>query len=153
MPNEQERCRFGGHSQRSVPRGAAAVPCNRSLWPSCPFSNFRTPAEWVEAFLSLYHCSFRSPLLHQRLCTAPRLVTFGSLQSMVPKFTASGDELPEEESAEFYLIRHLAVMSSMLGYCRYIPFLGWGLWAMCMPLISRRWDRDQMKLDRIFQGL
>ncbi len=86
------------------------------------------------------------------------------------KITCSGDELPERESAivvcnhvswaDFYLIQHLALKSNMLGYCRYfakqqlkyVPLLGWGLWAMRMPLISRRWDRDQKELDRIFEG-
>ncbi|KAL9106073.1 MAG: hypothetical protein Q9227_008859 [Pyrenula ochraceoflavens] len=48
----------------------------------------------------------------------------------------------------------------MLGRCRYfakqqlkwVPFLGWGLWAMGMPLISRNWDKDQIELDRVFSG-
>jgi len=86
------------------------------------------------------------------------------------RITASGAPLPENESAivvsnhvswaDFYLIQHLAIRSCMLGRCRYfakqqlkwVPFLGWGLWAMGMPLISRRWDKDQKELDRIFRG-
>ncbi|KAK5459404.1 hypothetical protein LTS15_003532 [Exophiala xenobiotica] len=86
------------------------------------------------------------------------------------RITVSGEQLPRHESAvvvcnhvswiDFYLIQHLAVKSSMLGRCRYfakqqlrwVPFLGWGLWVMGMPLISRRWDRDQRELDRVFWG-
>jgi 1-acyl-sn-glycerol-3-phosphate acyltransferase len=86
------------------------------------------------------------------------------------RITTSGAELPKNESAiivsnhvswaDFYLIQHLALKSGMLGRCRWfakqqlkwVPFLGWGLWAMGMPLISRKWDRDQRELDRVFKG-
>ena len=86
------------------------------------------------------------------------------------KITVSGDPLPKNESAvvianhvswtDFYLIQHLAIRSGMLSRCRYfakqqlkwVPFLGWGLWAMGMPLISRKWDKDQRELDRVFRG-
>lgn len=86
------------------------------------------------------------------------------------RITTSGATLPRRESAivvanhvswiDFYLIQHVALRSSMLGRCRYfakqqlkwVPFLGWGLWAMGMPLISRRWDRDQKELERVFHG-
>lgn len=62
--------------------------------------------------------------------------------------TISGDILPPGESAivvsnhvewsDFYLIQALALRAGMLGRCRWfakqqlrwIPFLGWGLWAM-----------------------
>lgn len=82
----------------------------------------------------------------------------------------SGDEIPLKESAivicnhvswtDFYLIQQLALKANMLGYCRYfakqqlkwVPFLGWGLWAMGMPLISRNWDKDQIELQRVFRG-
>jgi 1-acyl-sn-glycerol-3-phosphate acyltransferase len=30
-------------------------------------------------------------------------------------------------------------------------FLGWGLWAMNMPLVSRRWMSDQREIDRVFR--
>ena len=84
--------------------------------------------------------------------------------------TTSGDVLPHHESAivianhvswtDFYMIQQLAIRSGMLGRCRWfakqqlkwVPFLGWGLWAMGMPLVSRRWDRDQRELDRVFRG-
>lgn len=87
------------------------------------------------------------------------------------KITVSGAELPQGESAivvcnhvswtDFYLIQELAIRSRMLGYCRWfakqqlkwVPFLGWGLWAMGMPLISRNWMRDQRELDRVFRGV
>ena len=84
--------------------------------------------------------------------------------------TISGDELPPGESAvvlanhiswtDFYLIQELAIRSGMLGRCRWfakqqlkwVPFLGWGLWAMGMPLISRTWDKDRKELERVFRG-
>jgi 1-acyl-sn-glycerol-3-phosphate acyltransferase len=64
------------------------------------------------------------------------------------RITTSGDALPRHESAlivanhvswaDFYLIQHLAIRTGMLGRCRWfakqqlkwVPFLGWGLWAM-----------------------
>lgn len=85
--------------------------------------------------------------------------------------TVSGDILPRGESAivvanhvgwsDFYMIQALALRVDMLGRCRYfaktqlkwVPFLGWGLWALGMPLVSRRWDRDQKELDRVFAGI
>jgi 1-acyl-sn-glycerol-3-phosphate acyltransferase len=86
------------------------------------------------------------------------------------RITTSGDPLPSHESAvvianhvswtDFYLIQHLAIRAGMLGRCRWfakqqlkcVPFLGWGLWAMGMPLISRKWDKDQRELDKVFCG-
>lgn len=83
----------------------------------------------------------------------------------------SGDELPKGESAivianhvawsDFYMIQALAQRSGMLGYCRYfaksqlkvVPFLGWGLWAMGMPMVSRNWLKDKAELDRVFSGV
>ncbi|KKY24133.1 putative 1-acyl-sn-glycerol-3-phosphate acyltransferase [Phaeomoniella chlamydospora] len=84
--------------------------------------------------------------------------------------TKSGDKLPRGESAfvvanhiswtDFYMIQDLALDSGMLGRCRWfakqqlkwVPFLGWGLWAMGMPLISRAWDKDERELLRVFRG-
>ncbi|OAQ64219.1 acyltransferase [Pochonia chlamydosporia 170] len=83
----------------------------------------------------------------------------------------SGDSLPRGESAvvvanhvawsDFYMIQALAQRSGMLGYCRYfaksqlkvVPFLGWGLWAMGMPMVSRNWLKDKAELDRVFSGV
>ena len=83
----------------------------------------------------------------------------------------SGDQLPPLESAivianhvswtDFYMIQKLAYDSSMLGRCRYfakqqlrwVPFLGWALWAMGFPLLSRNWQKDQKQLDRMFDGV
>ncbi|KAF2155932.1 hypothetical protein K461DRAFT_265395 [Myriangium duriaei CBS 260.36] len=83
----------------------------------------------------------------------------------------AGDELPQGESAivvanhvdwtDFYLIQHLAVKAGMLGRCRWfakrelrwVPFLGWGLWAMGMPLVSRKWTQDKREMDRVFHGV
>jgi 1-acyl-sn-glycerol-3-phosphate acyltransferase len=63
--------------------------------------------------------------------------------------------------ADFYLIQEVAQQAGMLGRCRWfakralrwVPFLGWGLWAMGMPLVSRKWASDQAELDRLFRGL
>ena len=83
----------------------------------------------------------------------------------------SGDNLPPLESAvvianhiswtDFYMIQKLAYDSGMLGRCRYfakqqlrwVPFLGWALWAMGFPLLSRNWQKDQKQLDRMFDGI
>ncbi|KAJ9648284.1 hypothetical protein H2199_001137 [Coniosporium tulheliwenetii] len=48
----------------------------------------------------------------------------------------------------------------MLGYCRWfakqqlrwVPFLGWGLWAMGTPLVSKEWTKDRAKMDKVFRG-
>ncbi|KAG5950273.1 hypothetical protein E4U53_005315 [Claviceps sorghi] len=87
------------------------------------------------------------------------------------RIETSGDLLPKGESAivvanhvawsDFYMIQALAQRSGMLAYCRYfaksqlraVPFLGWGLWAMGMPLVSRNWLQDKAELDRVFSGI
>jgi 1-acyl-sn-glycerol-3-phosphate acyltransferase len=87
------------------------------------------------------------------------------------KITISGDVLPEEESAivisnhvswtDFYMIQALAVRARMLGRCRWfakielrwVPLLGWGIWAMGMPMVSRNWTKDKKELDRVFAGI
>ncbi|KJZ79107.1 hypothetical protein HIM_01258 [Hirsutella minnesotensis 3608] len=83
----------------------------------------------------------------------------------------SGDVLPEGESAvvvanhvawpDFYMIQTLAQRARMLSRCRYfakrqlrfVPFLGWGLWSMGMPLVSRNWLKDESELRRVFSGV
>ncbi|KAJ4396760.1 hypothetical protein N0V93_000982 [Gnomoniopsis smithogilvyi] len=83
----------------------------------------------------------------------------------------SGDDLPYGESAvvisnhvgwsDFYMIQALAMRSGMLGYCRYfakaqlkkVPLLGWGLMAMGMPLVTRKWQHDSRELTRVFHGI
>ncbi|KAG0648085.1 1-acylglycerol-3-phosphate O-acyltransferase 4 [Hyphodiscus hymeniophilus] len=85
--------------------------------------------------------------------------------------TTSGDELPHEESAiiianhvswtDFYMIQALAIRAGMLGRCRWfskielrwVPLLGWGIWAMGMPMVSRKWMRDEKELARVFHGI
>lgn len=80
-------------------------------------------------------------------------------------------QLPRAESAivisnhvawsDFYMIQQLASQQGMLGRCRWfakrslrwVPFLGWGLWAMGMPLVSRRWTTDRVELDKVFRGI
>ena len=84
---------------------------------------------------------------------------------------SGAEKLPSSESAivisnhvewtDFYMIQELAIRSGMLGRCRWfakqqlkwVPFLGWGLWAMGMPLVSRKWMTDQKEMDRVFQGV
>jgi len=83
----------------------------------------------------------------------------------------TGDDLPLGESAivisnhvewtDFYLIQALAIKAGMLGRCRWfakqqlkwVPFLGWGLWAMRMPLVSRNWMNDRREMNRVFHGV
>lgn len=87
------------------------------------------------------------------------------------KITVSGVELPQGESAiivsnhiswtDFYMIQHLAVRARMLSRCRWfskielrwVPFLGWGIWAMGMPMVSRNWTKDKKELERVFAGI
>lgn len=87
------------------------------------------------------------------------------------EITVSGDALPHGESAvvvanhvtwpDFYMIQKMAIGAGMLGRCRYfakiqlrsVPFLGWGLWAMGMPMVSRNWLKDKRELDRVFSGI
>lgn len=84
---------------------------------------------------------------------------------------SGGEKLPRGESAivvanhvewaDFYMIQQLAIESGMLGRCRWfakqqlkwVPFLGWGLWVMGMPLVSRKWTADQREMDRVFHGI
>jgi 1-acyl-sn-glycerol-3-phosphate acyltransferase len=83
---------------------------------------------------------------------------------------SGAEKLPPNESAivisnhvewtDFYMIQELAIRSNMLGRCRWfakqqlkwVPFLGWGLWAMGMPLVSRKWTNDQQEMNRVFRG-
>jgi len=87
------------------------------------------------------------------------------------RIVLTGDALPHGESAivvsnhvewcDFYMIQALAQRSGMLGRCRWfakqqlkwVPFLGWGLWAMGMPLVSRNWTEDKREMDRVFHGV
>lgn len=87
------------------------------------------------------------------------------------RIVVTGDPLPAGESAivvcnhvewtDFYMIQELALRAGMLGRCRWfakkelkwVPFLGWGLWAMGMPLVSRKWMEDRKELDRVFAGV
>lgn len=87
------------------------------------------------------------------------------------EITISGDILPENESAiivsnhvswtDFYMIQALAIRAGMLGRCRWfskielrwVPFLGWGIWAMGMPMVSRNWIKDKGELERVFTGI
>jgi 1-acyl-sn-glycerol-3-phosphate acyltransferase len=84
---------------------------------------------------------------------------------------SGADRIPQHESAivvsnhvewtDFYMIQELAERAGMLGRCRWfakqqlkwVPFLGWGLWAMGMPLVSRRWADDEREMKRVFKGV
>ncbi len=85
--------------------------------------------------------------------------------------TMSGDLVPEGESAivvsnhvswtDFYMIQAMAIRAGMLGRCRWfakielrwVPLLGWGIWATGMPMVSRKWTKDKKELDRVFAGI
>ncbi|KAF2212166.1 hypothetical protein CERZMDRAFT_29959, partial [Cercospora zeae-maydis SCOH1-5] len=88
------------------------------------------------------------------------------------KIIVSGvDALPSGESAivisnhiswtDFYPIQSLALEKSMLRRCRYfakrqlkwIPFLGWGLWALGMPLVTRNWMTDERQIRQVFHQI
>ena len=87
------------------------------------------------------------------------------------RITTSGSLLPANESAivisnhlswtDFYMIQALAIRSNMLGRCRWfakrqlkwVPFLGWGLWAMGMPLVSRNWVTDRREMESVFGNI
>lgn len=119
--------------------------------------------------------SFVAPTTAYNLSSRIASWVWQGVQTIFTRFnraqiTVSGDTLPPGESAvvianhvawsDFYLIQHLALQAGMLGRCRWfakqqlkwVPFLGWGLWAMGMPLISRRWDKDSKELERVFRG-
>lgn len=82
------------------------------------------------------------------------------------RVTISGDPLPANgESAvivanhvswnDFYMVQAVAVRAGMLGRCRYfakiqlraVPFLGWGLWALGMPMVTRNCKCAHFMLD------
>lgn len=83
----------------------------------------------------------------------------------------SGDPLPCGESAvvlcnhvgwcDFFMIQSLAIKAGMLSRQRYfakmqlrwVPFLGWGLWAMGFPLVSRNWLKDKEELGKVFSNI
>ncbi|PQE04023.1 1-acyl-sn-glycerol-3-phosphate acyltransferase protein [Rutstroemia sp. NJR-2017a BVV2] len=87
------------------------------------------------------------------------------------KISISGDVLPEGETAivianhvswtDFYMIQALAIRAGMLSRCRWfakielrwVPLLGWGIWGMGMPMVSRNWLKDKKELDRVFAGV
>jgi hypothetical protein len=62
---------------------------------------------------------------------------------------------------DFYMIQALAIRAGMLSRCRWfakielrwVPLLGWAIWAMGMPMVTRKWLEDQKELDRVFAGI
>lgn len=124
---------------------------------------------------ALFPVSYLFPTFVYNVSSRLAELVWRGIQTIFTKFnrariSVSGTQLPKNESAivlsnhiswaDFYLIQHLALEAGMLGRCRWfakqqlkwVPFLGWGLWAMGMPLISRKWDKDQRELDRVFRG-
>lgn len=124
---------------------------------------------------ALLPASFLFPNAVYNISSSIASLVWRGIQTIFTRFnrariTISGDDLPKNESAivianhlswtDFYLIQHLAIKSDMLGRCRYfvkqqlkwVPFLGWGFWALGMPMISRNWEKDRTALDRVFRG-
>ncbi|KAG0262981.1 hypothetical protein BG011_009479 [Mortierella polycephala] len=82
--------------------------------------------------------------------------------------TFSGDKIPRNESAlvfgnhrsfvDFYMFHSVAARRGMLNYMnyfakdslKYIPFYGWGMWIMGILFISRNWQQDQLKINKLF---
>lgn len=87
------------------------------------------------------------------------------------EITVSGDAVPVGESglvvsnhvcwSDFYMIQAVAIRAGMLSRLRYfskvqllwVPLLGWGFWALGMPLVSREWQKDKAEMDRVFSGV
>lgn len=85
--------------------------------------------------------------------------------------SVSGDAIPRGESglvvsnhvcwSDFYMIQAVAIRAGMLTRVRYfakvqllwVPLLGWGFWALGMPLVSREWVKDKAEMDRVFAGI
>ncbi|KAF9168682.1 hypothetical protein DFQ26_002582 [Actinomortierella ambigua] len=75
------------------------------------------------------------------------------------RITFSGEKIPYGESAlvfanhrsfvDFYMIHSVAARRGMLNYMK-IPFYGWGMWIMGMLFINRNWQRDQIKINKMF---
>ncbi|KAK3072475.1 hypothetical protein LTR53_006727 [Teratosphaeriaceae sp. CCFEE 6253] len=63
--------------------------------------------------------------------------------------------------ADFYMVQEVAEHAGMLpstcwfakSTLKWIPFLGWGLWAMDMCLVSRDWTHDKKEMARVFRGV
>jgi 1-acyl-sn-glycerol-3-phosphate acyltransferase len=119
--------------------------------------------------------SFLFPTVSYNLSSSLAFLVWSGIQNIFRfnggHITVSGAELPRNESAivvanhvawtDFYLIQHLAIRAGMLSrqryfakqQLRYVPFLGWGLWAMGMPLVSREWVKDKSEMNRVFNGI
>ena len=120
--------------------------------------------------------TFLCPSLVYNLCSRIAASVWIHIQHLFTRdngarISVTGDLLPQNESAivlcnhvewsDFYMIQELALRANMLGRCRWfakkelkwVPFLGWGLWAMGMPLVSRKWMQDERELRRVFDGV
>jgi 1-acyl-sn-glycerol-3-phosphate acyltransferase len=96
---------------------------------------------------------------------------FTQANSASIQLSSASSVLPRHESAivvsnhvawtDFYMIQALAVRAGMLSRCRWfakrqlrwVPLLGWGLWAMGMPLVTRNWTQDRAEMGRVFGSI
>jgi 1-acyl-sn-glycerol-3-phosphate acyltransferase len=96
---------------------------------------------------------------------------FTQANSASIQLSSTSSVLPRHESAivvsnhvawtDFYMIQALAVRAGMLSRCRWfsksqlrwVPLLGWGLWAMGMPLVTRNWTQDRAEMGRVFGSI
>ncbi|KAI9740321.1 MAG: hypothetical protein M1834_004900 [Cirrosporium novae-zelandiae] len=145
----------------------------RGIIVTIPWLFYLSASDAILSFLLPF--SFISPTLVYNLSSIIASLVWHGIQQIFVSFnhaniTISGIPLPQNESAivvvnhvswtDFYMIQALAIRSGMLGRCRYfakkqlrwVPFLGWGLWAMGMPLVSREWTKDQKEIERVFWG-
>ena len=131
----------------------------------------------VDLLLSLLlPVKFIAPNLVYNLSSCLAVTVWWSIQAIFEslngaRITISGDELPRGESAvvvcnhvgwaDFYMIQALATKAGMLSrqryfakaQLRYVPFLGWGLWVIGFPLLSRNWQKDKSELEKVFSDL
>jgi 1-acyl-sn-glycerol-3-phosphate acyltransferase len=96
-----------------------------------------------------------------------RIFTYGNSATLM----TTGDSIRPLESAivvanhvswtDVCMIQECSIKAGMLGRNRWfakeqlkwVPFLGWGIWAMGMPMVSRKWTQDQAEMGRVFGGI
>ena len=96
---------------------------------------------------------------------------FQSINGASVQRSPTSSQIPRGESAivianhvawtDFYMIQSFAQGAGMLHRCRWfaksqlrwVPLLGWGLWAMGMPLVTRDWAHDREEMERIFGSI
>ncbi|KAI9838633.1 MAG: hypothetical protein M1819_004947 [Sarea resinae] len=126
--------------------------------------------------ITLFPLSFVLPNVAYNLSSAVASSVWWGIQTIFTDMNGanisfSGAPPPQGESAivisnhvgwsDFYMVQALAIRADMLGRCRWfakqqlkwVPFLGWGLKAMGMPMVSREWTRDRREFQRVFSGI